>query len=373
MRFGHILLIAVGALAALIVVHLSRQPVTPEAQLANAGLSSQVDSVTSSEQVIGSKASSSPANRGVSSLPGGENTLVTSQSERLRQNWESSDALSATKQLVGTTNKLERLSQTRENFRALAAGDRANALLAARQISNETERETALLTLVTEWTKGEISSPRERARAIAIYGLEAGLGLELAKDPELAVLWANELTDGRGKSAVLERTAITLIESDPVAAFALGEQVPENERHRFYDSLFAGWASKDTETALGWATQMPDPVERDAAMRAIRSVAPVGIGAEVTMRDGYPTINGLLPGTPAEASGQLRRGDRIVALAQGDNAFVDAHNLPLAEVVQRIRGEPGTVLHLQVLPGDAPPDSQPRTVSITRDQIKFKR
>src|SRR5438552_3110062 len=47
-----------------------------------------------------------------------------------------------------TTNKLERLAQTRESFRLLAAGDPTSAMRAAKQITNETERETALLTLV---------------------------------------------------------------------------------------------------------------------------------------------------------------------------------------------------------------------------------
>jgi len=38
-----------------------------------------------------------------------------------------------------------------------------------------------------------------------------------------------------------------------------------------------------------------------------------------------------------------------------------------------IRGAPNTMVQLQVLPADAPPNAAPRTVSITRDQLKFKR
>jgi len=51
---------------------------------------------------------------------------------------------------------------------------------------DETERETALLTLVTAWTQGELSPPRLRAERIVNFGLEAGLGIELGKYPELA-------------------------------------------------------------------------------------------------------------------------------------------------------------------------------------------
>jgi carboxyl-terminal processing protease len=91
------------------------------------------------------------------------------------------------------------------------------------------------------------------------------------------------------------------------------------------------------------------------------------------MQDGYAVVNQLFPGTPAELSGQIHPGDRIVALAQGDNAFVDAHDLKLEKIVDMIRGAPNTTLQLQVLAGDAGPGSAPRTISILRNQVKFKR
>src|SRR5208282_5706091 len=53
-------------------------------------------------------------------------------------------------------NKAERLAQLRETFRAMAAGDPKAALRAAKQLTDETERETALLALVTEWKHGEL-------------------------------------------------------------------------------------------------------------------------------------------------------------------------------------------------------------------------
>jgi len=76
---------------------------------------------------------------------------------------------------------------------------------------------------------------------------------------------------------------------------------------------------------------------------------------------------------PAELSGQLHAGDRIVAIAQGNDSFVDAHGLPLKDLVDMIRGAPGSLLQLQVLPADAAPGSPPQLVAITRDQIKYKR
>lgn len=271
------------------------------------------------------------------------------------------------------TNKLERLMRVREAFRALAAGEAIAALRAAKQLTNANERETALLTLVTEWTQGELSPPGQRADMIGLYGLEAGLGMELAKDPELALLWADELTAGPGRAALVAQTAIAMVGSDPAAAFALSDQLPQEERRKFLDAVFAGWAATDTDAALQWAGELSDPSERDAALLAIHSAAPVGIGAELRSQDGYPVVNRLLPGAAAELNGQIHAGDRILALAQGDNSFVDAHGLSLQDVVQLVRGAPGTLLQLQILPADAPPGSMPQTVSIIRDQIKFKR
>jgi hypothetical protein len=269
-------------------------------------------------------------------------------------------------------NKAERLAQLRETFRSLAAGDPKAALRAAKQLTDETERETALLALVTEWRHGELDPPRQRAWAVATFGLETGLGVELAHNPELAVLWADELTEGQSRAAVLERAALTMLGTDPAGAIALSEHLAPGDRSQFSDSVFGGWAMKDTDAALQYAEQLPDPAERDAAIKAIQNVAPVGIGAELRVQDGYTVINRLLPGTSAELGGQLHPGDRILAVAQGNNSFVDARGLALADLVQSIRGAPGTLLQLQVLSADAPPDSSPRTVAVVRGQIKFK-
>lgn len=192
------------------------------------------------------------------------------------------------------------------------------------------------------------------------------------KTGRLAQPWTNQLPEGQSPVAPLLQTAIALLDSNPAAAFALGEQLAADERRQFSDALFTSWAQKDTDAALRWAGQLSDAAERDAAIKAIRSAAPVGIGAELRVQDGYAVINRLVPGTPAELGGLLRPGDRILAVAQGNHVFVDAHDMALKDLVEAIRGEPGTLLELQVLPADAPPDSLPRMVSIVRDQIKFK-
>jgi PDZ domain len=274
---------------------------------------------------------------------------------------------------LATLSKSEQLAQLRDTFRALAAGDPATAMRAARQLTNEVERETALLTLVTEWKHGELSSPRQRAWAIASLGLEAGLGTELAGNPELAQLWAAEFTNSPPHTVAPDRLGAAMGDADPTGALAYADQLPPDDRGKFLASLFTTWAQSDTDAALQQAQQMTDPAEQQAALNAIRSVAPVGIGVALSMQDGYPVVNQMLPGAPAELSGQLHQGDRIVGVAQGNSAYVDTRNLPLQDIVQAIRGAPGTTLQLQILPAGAAPDSQPVTVPIVRDQIKYKR
>src|SRR5262249_21652595 len=158
------------------------------------------------------------------------------------------------------------------------------------QIADEAEREAALMTLVTIWRHGELNPPRERAAAIASLGVEAGLGLELSKDPALAVLWANELTDGDNRTTLLISAANHLVDTDTAAALALANQLPPEDRRKVLDSVLFTWAQKDTDEALGWAQQQADPNERDAAINAVRTAAPVGIGAQLAVKDGYPVI-----------------------------------------------------------------------------------
>ena len=271
-----------------------------------------------------------------------------------------------------STNKLERLAQIRESFRSLAAGEAGAALRAAKQLTNSVEREAALMALVTEWQQGELSSPEKRAWAIARYGLDAGLGMELAGNPELALLWANELTEGQARFAVIQSVAAGLLSSDPAGAFALSSQFPQEDRQEFNNALFASWAGLDTGAALDWAQGLADPAERDLAIQAIQTVAPVGIGTALAMRDGYPVIANLLPGTPAQLGGQLQPGDIILAVAQDGAAFVDTKGLPMEDIVNMIRGSPGSLVQLQVQPADASSGTPPYTISIVRDQLKFK-
>ena len=78
-----------------------------------------------------------------------------------------------------------------------------------------------------------------------------------------------------------------------------------------------------------------------------------GIGAELRSDDGYAKVQRLLPGGPAQMSGKMSVGDRIAAVAQGKDAFVDTVDMKLDKVVEMIRGKKGTMVRLQLIPSNA--------------------
>ena len=98
----------------------------------------------------------------------------------------------------------------------------------------------------------------------------------------------------------------------------------------------------------------------------------VGIGAMLRSEDGYAKIENLVPGGPAQMDGRLKVGDRITAVAQGQNEFVDVREMRLDKVVEMIRGKKGTRVRLLVIPSDAADPSHRKNVELVRDEIKLK-
>ena len=99
----------------------------------------------------------------------------------------------------------------------------------------------------------------------------------------------------------------------------------------------------------------------------------VGIGAVLTEKDDYTTIRELTPGGPAELSGQLKPGDRILGVAQGENgAMTDIQGWRLDDSVALIRGATDSVVQLDILPADAGPDGKHKRVSLVRKKITLE-
>jgi len=98
-----------------------------------------------------------------------------------------------------------------------------------------------------------------------------------------------------------------------------------------------------------------------------------GIGAVLRADSEYTVIQRTIPGGPAQQSGQVRPGDRIVGVAQGlDGEVEDVIGWRLQDVVDKIRGPKGSVVRLQVLPKSAGPDGKTREVSLVRNEIELE-
>ncbi len=98
----------------------------------------------------------------------------------------------------------------------------------------------------------------------------------------------------------------------------------------------------------------------------------VGIGAMLSSEDGAAKIERLIPGGPAERDGRLKPGDKIIAVAQGDDAPVSILHWPLSKAVRIIRGEKSTKVVLTVIPSSDPTGAITKKIDLVRDEVKLE-
>jgi carboxyl-terminal processing protease len=99
-------------------------------------------------------------------------------------------------------------------------------------------------------------------------------------------------------------------------------------------------------------------------------LARAGSGAALAARDGYSVVEQVIPGGAADRVGGLQPQDRIVAVAEEGGTPVDIIDMPLREVVNRIRGKKGTKVHLTVVrEGEK---TERFHVAIVRDKIDLE-
>ena len=156
------------------------------------------------------------------------------------------------------------------------------------------------------------------------------------------------------------------------------EEIVATLNHRYHRNLrfFADWNNEDVLQAyLTALARVYDPHSDYLGRAQLESFAMqmnlslFGIGAELSAADdGYCTIRRLLPGGPAIKSKLVKEGDRIAAVAQGDQAPVDIVDLSLNKAVQLIRGPKGTEVRLTMIPAGAGAGER-KVVSLIRDEI----
>ena len=110
--------------------------------------------------------------------------------------------------------------------------------------------------------------------------------------------------------------------------------------------------------------------DRLADFKIDMSLSLEGIGASLSSQDGYTVVEEIIPGGAADRAKILVPKDKIIAVAQGQDAFVPVIDMDLREVVKLIRGKSGTPVRLAIL--RAGEKTERIEVRIIRDKVDLK-
>jgi carboxyl-terminal processing protease len=218
------------------------------------------------------------------------------------------------------------------------------------------------------------------ARARALLAQEVDFGVEesyrfdrkeapwAASKSELDELWRKRVKNDmlRLKLAGKELPAIRDTLAKRYANFE--ERVREISAEDLFQSFMNAYASSiEPHTAY----MNPRTTENfNISMR----LSLEGIGA-VLQRDDeeFTVIRSIVPGGPADMSGRLKVGDRIVGVGQGKSgAVTDVIGWRIDDVVDLIRGPKDSYVRLDVLPAEASPDGKHEVVTIARQKVKLE-
>ena len=98
-----------------------------------------------------------------------------------------------------------------------------------------------------------------------------------------------------------------------------------------------------------------------------------GIGAVLRTDEEHTKIISVVPGGPADLTGNISAGDRIIGVGQKtEESIKDIVGWRLSDVVNIIRGEKGSTVVLSVLPNQTGLSGKSKTVKIVRDKIKLE-
>ncbi len=94
-----------------------------------------------------------------------------------------------------------------------------------------------------------------------------------------------------------------------------------------------------------------------------------GIGAQLSVEDGYPIVMEIVPGGAADKDGRLKPEDKIVGVEGEQGEKEEFIGKKLSDVVRKIRGPRGTKVRLIVQPADS---KELKVYELTREKIELK-
>ncbi|MEI6892059.1 MAG: hypothetical protein V5783_07805 [Pontiella sp.] len=105
----------------------------------------------------------------------------------------------------------------------------------------------------------------------------------------------------------------------------------------------------DTLATLEWATHLESPEEQRAALESFNKNALTGIGAHIEMNaSGLPRIKDTTLLSAAESTGMIQVGDSISGMVTADGATLSFQGMTIQQIVQHLRGQPGTSIQLKL-------------------------
>ena len=96
-----------------------------------------------------------------------------------------------------------------------------------------------------------------------------------------------------------------------------------------------------------------------------------GVGAVLQMDDGALKISEVMPGGPMDVDGRIKKGDKIVAVKQGDGEWEDIMWHPMNKTIRKIRGKKGSRVTLEIIPRSDPSGATRKKIELVRDEIKL--
>lgn len=156
------------------------------------------------------------------------------------------------------------------------------------------------------------------------------------------------------------------------------EVVAREEVKKFYGRIFTRyhkWKDDDRYTAYVNAiveTEDPHtsyfPPKDKKDFDATMSGSFFGIGAKLSPANDKITVSEVIPGSPSWKQGDLKAGDEIIKVAQGDKPAVDIQGYDLSDAIDLIRGPKNTEVRLTV----KRPDGSIKVIPIKRDVVQME-
>lgn len=132
------------------------------------------------------------------------------------------------------------------------------------------------------------------------------------------------------------------------------------------DDRFMVYINAITETEDPHTAYFPPDEKKDFDVSMSGSF--FGIGARLSPANEKITVSDIIPGSPSWKQGELKAGDEIIKVAQGDKAPVDVQGYELNDAIKLIRGPKGTEVRLTV----KREDGSVKVIPIKRDVIQIE-